>query len=85
MSTIMDKWLKKATPGDKGLTRPPTSVCVSAHKNEVRSIDRGHFQSRFRVTVYKQVVRPTHDSQKREEFLEKVTKVFMEQIVVVSL
>ena len=31
------------------------------------------------VTVYKQVGRSTHDSQKREEALEKVTNVFMEQ------
>ena len=30
---MMDKWLKKATPGDKGLTRPPSSVRVSPHKN----------------------------------------------------
>jgi hypothetical protein len=36
MSTMMVKWLKKATPGDKGLTRPPVSVRVSSvHKNEV--------------------------------------------------
>ena len=38
---------------------------------------RGYFQ--FRMPTYKQVVRPTHDSQKREESLEKVTNVFMEQ------
>jgi hypothetical protein len=38
MSTMMDKWLEKVKPGDKGMTRPPVSVCVSAHKNEVRSI-----------------------------------------------
>ena len=75
----MDKWLKKATPGDKGLTRPPASARVSAHKNEVRSIARGYFQSQFRVPAYKQVGRPTHDSQIREESLEKVTNVFMEQ------
>jgi hypothetical protein len=29
--------------------------------------------------VYKQVGRPTHDSQKWEETLEKVTNVFIEQ------
>ena len=75
----MDKWLKKVTPGDKGLTRPPVSTRVSAHKNEVRSIDRGYFQIQFRVSSYEQVGRPTHDSQKREEVLEKVTNVFMDQ------
>jgi hypothetical protein len=37
-SKMMDKWLKYTKPGDKGLTRPPVSVCVSVHKNEVRSI-----------------------------------------------
>ncbi len=79
MSTMMDKWLKKATPGDKGLTRPPASARVSAHKNEIRSMTLGNFQIRFRVPEYKQVGRPTHDSQKREETLEKVTNVFMEQ------
>jgi hypothetical protein len=79
MSTMMVKWLKKATPDDKGLTRPPCSVCVSVHKNEVRSIARGYFQNRFKVSVYKQVGRPTHDSQKREDALEKVTNIFMEQ------
>jgi hypothetical protein len=31
------------------------------------------------VTVFKRVGRPTHDSQKREEDLVKVTNVFMEQ------
>jgi hypothetical protein len=31
------------------------------------------------VVGYKHVDRPTHDSQKREEGLEKVTNVFMEQ------
>ena len=67
---MMNKWLKKTTPGDKGLTRPPPSVCViSAHKNEVQSIDHGYFQNRFKVSEYKQVDRPTHDSQKREETL----------------
>jgi hypothetical protein len=54
-------------------------VRISAHKNEVRSIDRGFFQIQFRVPAYKHVGRPTHDSQKREEVLEKVTNVFMEQ------
>jgi hypothetical protein len=75
---MMDMWLKKTTPGDKGLTRPP-SVRVSTHKNEVRSIPHGYFQNRFKVPLYKQVGRPTHDSQKREETLEKVTNAFMEQ------
>jgi hypothetical protein len=79
MSKMMDKWLQKAKPGDKGLTRPPVSARVSAHKNEVRSIARGYFQIQFSVPAYKQVVRPRHDSQKREEALEKVTNVFMEQ------
>jgi len=31
---MMEKWLEKAKPGDKGLTRPPASTRVSAHKNE---------------------------------------------------
>ncbi len=79
MSKMMDQWLQKAKPGDKGLTRPPASARVSAHKNEVRSIARGFFQIQFRVPAYKHVGRPTHDSQKREEALEKVTNVFMEQ------
>ena len=55
MTIMMEKWLKKATPGDKGLTRPPPSVCVSSHKNEVRSMSRKYFQIQFRVTTYKQV------------------------------
>ena len=76
---MMAQWLQKAKPGDKGLTRPPASVRVSAHKNEVRSSARGFFQIQFRVPAYKHVGRPTQDSQKREEALEKVTNVFMEQ------
>ena len=44
-----------------------------------KAIARGYFRSQFRVAVYKQVGRPTHDSQRREEALEKVTNVFMEQ------
>jgi hypothetical protein len=79
MSKMMDQWFQRAKPGDKGMTRPPVSVRVSAHKNEVRSIPRGFFQIQFRVPGYKHVDRPTHDSQKREEDLEKVTNVFMEQ------
>ena len=79
MSKMMDRWLQKAKEGDKGLTRPLTSARVSQHKNEVRSITRGFFQIQFRVPGYKHVDRPTHDSQKREEALEKVTNVFMEQ------
>jgi hypothetical protein len=67
----MVQWLKKVKPGDKGLTRPPTSVRVSEHKNEVRSIDRGFFQIQFRVPGYKHVGRPTHDSQKREDTVER--------------
>jgi hypothetical protein len=50
---MMDKWLQKTKPGDKGLIRPPVSVRVSVHKNEVRSIDRGYFQIQFRVSVYR--------------------------------
>ena len=42
-------------------------------------MDMRIFPNEFRVSVYNQVGRPTHDSQKREEFLEKVTNVFMEQ------
>jgi hypothetical protein len=79
MSKMMDKWFQNVKPGDKGLTRPPVSVCVSPHKNDVRSIDRGYFQNQFRVVSYKQVGGPTHDSQKREETVEKVTNVFMEK------
>ena len=66
MSKMMDQWLQKAKPGDKGLTRPPASVHVSENK-------------KFRVPTYKHVGRPTHDSQKREDDVEKVTNVFMEQ------
>ena len=72
--TALDKWLKKATPDDTGLTRPPAVARVSAHKVEVRSIDHGYFQSQFRVPVYKEVDRPTHDSIKREQALVKVTR-----------
>ncbi len=55
------------------LTRPPTLTHVSTHQNEVRSIVRGYFQNRFKVSEYKQVGRPIHDSQKQEETLEKVS------------
>jgi hypothetical protein len=79
MSKMMAQWLEKAKPGDKGLTRPPVSARVSEHKNEVRSIARGFFQIQFRVPAYKHVGRPAQDSQKRDEDLEKVTNVFMEQ------
>jgi hypothetical protein len=41
MSKMMDRWFQKTKEGDKGLTRPPASVRVSQHKNEVRSIVRG--------------------------------------------
>ncbi len=75
--TVLDKWLKKMTTDDTGLTRPPDVVCVSGHKDEVRSIDHGYFQSQFRVSVYKEVGRPTHDSIKREQVLTKVTNVLM--------
>ena len=74
--TSLGKWLKKVTPDDAGLTRPPAVVRVSSHKHEVRSIAQGYFQSQFRVTVYKEVVRPTHDSIKRERALTKVTNAF---------
>ncbi len=65
MSKMMDKWLEKAKPGDKGMTRPPVSSRVGTHKSEVRvrSIPRGYFQNQFRVPTYKQVGRLTHDSQ----------------------
>ena len=76
MSKMMDKWLQKTKPGDKGLTRPPASGHISTHKNEVRSIARGYFQNQFRVTSYKQVGRPTHDSIKRQQALGKVTNDF---------
>ena len=77
--TPLDNWLKKATPDDTGLIRPPAAARVSAHKDEVRSIAHGYFQSQFRVPVYKDVGRPTHDSIKREQALTKVTNVFMTQ------
>jgi hypothetical protein len=35
MSKMMDQWFQKAKPGEKGLTRPPASLCVSEHKNGV--------------------------------------------------
>jgi hypothetical protein len=53
--TTLDKWLKKATPDDTGLTRPPAVARVIVHKDEVRSIVHGYFQSQFRVPVYKVV------------------------------
>ena len=62
-------------PGDKGLTRPPASARVSAHKNEVRSIACGYFQNQFRVPAYKHVGRPTQDSQKRDEDLDKICPI----------
>ncbi len=78
--TPMDNWLKKATTDDTGLIRPPTvATRVSAHKDEVRSISLGYFQSQFRVSVYKEVGRPTHDSIKREQSLTKVTNTSMTQ------
>jgi hypothetical protein len=76
---VMDKWLKKTTPDDTGLTRPPAEARVSTHKDEVRSIGYGYFQSQFRVSWYKVVVRQTHDSIKREQDLTKVTNTFMSQ------
>jgi hypothetical protein len=54
--TELDKLLKKATPDDTGLTRPPTTELVSVHKDEVRSIVHGYFRSQFRVPVYKDVI-----------------------------
>ncbi len=52
MSKMMAQLFQKAKPGDKGLTRPPASARVSAHKNEVRSIDRGYFQNQFNMEQY---------------------------------
>ena len=68
---MMDKWFPEGETIYKGLTRPPASARVSEHKNEVRSIDRGFFQIQFRVPGYKHVGRPTHDSQKREDTVER--------------
>jgi hypothetical protein len=31
--TSLDKWLKKVTPDDTGLTRPPPTERVSVHKD----------------------------------------------------
>ena len=67
LPTALDKWLKKATVDDTGLTRPPVAIRVSAHKDEVRSIFHGYFQSQFRVPVYKVVGRSRQDAIKREE------------------
>jgi hypothetical protein len=80
--TDLDTWLKKTTLDDTGLTRPPAVALVSTHKDEVRSIDHGYFQSQFRVPVYKEVGRPTHDSIKREQVLTKVTNAFMVQYTI---
>ena len=80
--TALNKWLKKATPDDTGLTRPPAAARVSARKDEVRSIAHGYFQSQFRVPVYKEVGRPRHDSIKREQALTKVTNAFMAQYTI---
>jgi hypothetical protein len=65
-----------------GLTRPPVVMRVSAHKDEVRSIVHGYFQSQFRVSVYKVVGRPTQVSIQREEALTTVTNVFMTQYTI---
>ncbi len=48
-ATTLDNWLKKTTPDDTGLIRPPAETCVGVHKDEVRSIGHGYFQSQFRV------------------------------------
>ena len=80
--TTLDKWLKKTTPDDTGLTRPPTVSCVSTHKDEVRSIVHGYFQSQFSVSLCKEVGRPPHDSIKREQDLAKVTNAFMTQYTI---
>jgi hypothetical protein len=78
----LDKWLKKATPDDTGLTWPP--VVTRVHKDEVRSILHGYFQSQSRVPVYKEVDRPTHDSIKQEQTLVKVTNIFMSQYIILK-
>jgi hypothetical protein len=77
--TTLDKWFRKVTTDDTGLTRRPDVVRVSEHKDEVRWIGHGYFRSQFRVSVYKEVDRPTHDSIKREQALTKVTSVFVTQ------
>ena len=80
--TVLDKWLKKAKRDDTGLTRPPLVMRVSTHKDEVRSIVHGYFQSQFRVSVYKVVGRPTQVSIQREEALTTVTNAFMAQYTI---
>ena len=80
--TTLDKWLKKTTPDDTGLTRPPTVSCVSTHKDEVRSIVHGYFQSQFRVSVYKVVDSPTQVSIERGQTLTTVTNTFMTQYTI---
>jgi hypothetical protein len=62
-SKMMDKWLKNTKPGDKGLTRPPVSVCISVHKNEVRSIDRQVGKEGIRLIRMRQGVSSGSDEQ----------------------
>ncbi len=63
-------------------SRPPTVTRVSSHKDVVRSIVHGYFQSQFRGSSYKEVDRPTHDSIKREQTLSTVTHTFMTQYTI---
>jgi hypothetical protein len=48
---MMDKWLKKTTPGDKGLWLKKTTPGDKGHMNEVRSIGHGYFQIQQGATV----------------------------------
>ena len=75
--TVMEQRLKSKQEGVRGLTRSPVVVRVSVHKDAVKLIIHGYFQNKFRVSVYEEVGRPTHDSKEREEALGKVTKTFM--------
>jgi hypothetical protein len=52
-----------------------SSTLLDNWLKKVIPVDTGltHFQSQFRVTVYKTMGHPTHDSIKREEDLVKVT------------
>ncbi len=65
--TALDKWLKTVTSDDTGLTRPPPPVRVSAHKDEVRSIVHGYFQSQFRAPGLTRPPAPARVSQHKDE------------------
>jgi hypothetical protein len=57
--------------------------CTLVH-TKMRSgrLVHGYFQSQFRVSLYKEVDRPTHESIKREQVLTTVTNDFMTQYTI---